>query len=335
MNGTNTDISIIIPVYQAQKRLRICFETVKAAVEHLESSPEFAGASCEIILVDDGSTDDSKKMCDEFASEKVIVRHTGNHGVSHARNIGIELSSGKYIAFVDSDDTVEEEYLCTLYRKALDSGKDVIDMYNGAEDGSCFSGIEYISLVTLQENTHVWGKLFKREAIVRNKVVFPEGLSIGEDMLFLLDLALKKGDSRDFYVITEGGYNYYDNEEGAMKSAFKESYANQLICWKKAEEKMTESGYAFSEDVKDRLSVIQIMNSMLVAGKIACMSREDKKSADADMINAILSTCQDLIEHALERKRAFSKLPGGYKIKVSVFRMNAKLYLGLYGLFKA
>ena len=334
MNGTNIEISIIIPVYQAEKRLRDCFESVKKAVDFISKNEELGKPVAEIILVDDGSTDSGKSMCDGFLAENVVVRHTKNYGVSHARNVGIELSSGKYLTFVDSDDTVEENYLDRLYREAVFSGLPVIDMFDSVTDGSMFNGIDYIENVILNKNTHVWGKLFKKENIIKNKVAFPEGLAIGEDMLFLLDMALAHGKTMFSKIISEGGYNYYDNESGAMNSDFKESYDHQIICWRKAEERLSASDYDFSENVLDRLGVIQVMNSLLVVGKIACMDKQLREKADIAMLSAVLGDCRESIDRALQRKHVFSKLSIGYKVKVVVFRISKNLYLRLYGMFK-
>ena len=92
-------ISVIIPVYNVEKYLRRCVESVLNQTY----------VNLEIILVDDGSLDKSKSICDEFAQkyERVKVIHKKNGGLSSARNAGIELATGEYIGFVDSDDDVD------------------------------------------------------------------------------------------------------------------------------------------------------------------------------------------------------------------------------------
>ena len=101
-------ISVIIPIYNTERLLPKCIESVLAQTL----------SDIEIILIDDGSTDESGKICDSYAckDKRIHVTHIPNHGVSHARNKGIELSQGKYIHFMDSDDRMEPEMLSELYR---------------------------------------------------------------------------------------------------------------------------------------------------------------------------------------------------------------------------
>ena len=99
MNGK---VSVIVPVYNTEKYLKECIESILGM-----SYPEL-----EVILVDDGSADSSGSICDEYSHKdtRVIVIHKPNGGLSSARNAGLESSSGEYICFIDSDDTVEPEF---------------------------------------------------------------------------------------------------------------------------------------------------------------------------------------------------------------------------------
>lgn len=102
-------ISIIIPVYNVEKYLSECLDSViTQTYENLE-----------ILLIDDGSTDGSGKICDEYAQKdaRIKVIHKENGGVSSARNMGLDLAQGEYIAFIDSDDRVKREYIQKLYEK--------------------------------------------------------------------------------------------------------------------------------------------------------------------------------------------------------------------------
>ena len=92
-------ISIIVPVYNTSKYLKPCLESLLCQTY----------SNVEIVVIDDGSTDSSGQVCDYYAKEycsKIVVVHTKNHGLSAARNIGMQYATGEYIGFVDSDDWV-------------------------------------------------------------------------------------------------------------------------------------------------------------------------------------------------------------------------------------
>ena len=104
-------ISVIIPVYNTAAYLRACLDSVLAQREHV----------CQLILVDDGSSDESGSICDEYAArhpELITVRHQRNQGVSAARNLGIDLARGEYLSFIDSDDYLEPDMYATLLELA-------------------------------------------------------------------------------------------------------------------------------------------------------------------------------------------------------------------------
>lgn len=103
------EISIIVPVYNVEKYLQICIESIIA-----QTFTDF-----ELILIDDGSTDNSAAICDEYAKQddRICVIHKENQGVGAARNQGLDICTGKYICFIDSDDYIEKDYLEYLYNR--------------------------------------------------------------------------------------------------------------------------------------------------------------------------------------------------------------------------
>ena len=107
----NPEISIIVPVYNVEKYLKRCIDSILN-----QSFTDF-----ELILVDDGSTDNSGEIIDEYAikDERIKVIHKENGGLSSARNVGIEYSKGNYIAFVDSDDYINKNMYKILYKNAI------------------------------------------------------------------------------------------------------------------------------------------------------------------------------------------------------------------------
>jgi len=119
MNDTmNEKISIIIPVYNVQPYIKICFDSILA-----QSYTNF-----EVICIDDGSTDESGKICDFYHEKdnRITVYHIENHGVSHARNYGLSLMSGTWFCFVDPDDWIEPNYIERMYQLALEKQCDVV-----------------------------------------------------------------------------------------------------------------------------------------------------------------------------------------------------------------
>ncbi len=331
-------VSIIIPVYQAAKYLERC-------VESCLGQKGINADELEIILVDDGSTDGSSELADELERSAncvfegdadnssgyvVKVIHTGNHGVSHARNLGIEKATGKYICFVDADDYVGESFVADLLA-AAECESAIIDSTDAYLSGLSISGYQYIENSILNRNTHVWGKLFLLSEIRDNHITFKEGLTIGEDLLFLLDIALLQGKKKTVKCTGTSGYVYVDNPEGAMKKAFKESYLDEVVCWREAEEKLLGARQYISKYSLVSVAVSQIMTALLVAGKLA---RTDEAERDKDMETLVISKVREQVSHALKVRGAFAALELGYKIKVTIFRFNPKFYLKLYGNYK-
>lgn len=189
-------ISVIVPIYNAEKFLHYCIDSILN-----QSFVDF-----EILLVNDGSTDNSGKICDKYAEKdtRVKVIHKQNGGVSSARNAGIEAAQGEYICFVDSDDYLESNYLKELIetkKKYPDFDnvwcgfQTVEDYYNNnkkaydVERDNDYSFSDLNSIMDLFEKWFVqmpWNKLYKTKTIVENSIVFPPELSLGEDYIFNL-----------------------------------------------------------------------------------------------------------------------------------------------------
>ena len=118
-------ISVIIPVYNAESTLRRCLDSI---LNQLYSS-------LEIILVDDGSKDNSGRICDEYGEQddRIIVIHQGNKGVSLARNRGLDIAKGEYVGFVDYDDYIDPDYF-----------KILLDNMGKSKTDICFSALEEV-----------------------------------------------------------------------------------------------------------------------------------------------------------------------------------------------
>lgn len=131
--------SIIVPVYNVERYLRKCIESI------LNQS----FANFELLLVDDGSTDNSGRICDEYANgdSRIKVIHKVNEGVSIARNTGINMATGALVTFIDSDDWIEDDYLQTIFDEGGDSDILFFGSFWHYEDGCtrtmCFKNSVY------------------------------------------------------------------------------------------------------------------------------------------------------------------------------------------------
>lgn len=325
-NKSEILVSIIIPVYQAK-------DTLKKCVLSCLNQKDINEDELEIILIDDGSTDGSDKICDELSEEysgRLCAYHIPNGGVSNARNLGMEKAKGRYIAFVDADDKVLEDYLENMLR-VLDDATVLVDETGFDVGTGKLSGYQYLENYLITGNSHVWGKLFLLKTIQDNNIRFKDGLTIGEDLLFLMDLALSQGKDHTIRCIDKRDYIYADNENGAMKTAFKESFLDQLTCWKLAEERLVSAGKYVSRYAHVSLGVSQILTALLVIGKVAVL---DEAERDNDLARLAVDESGKQIRHALKTRGVFAGLSMGHKLKVMIFRFNPKLYLKIYGSYK-
>lgn len=190
-------ISVIIPVYNAQNHLAKCIDSLIVQ----------SYCNLEIILIDDGSTDNSPTICDSYAGkdDRIVVVHKKNAGVSEARNTGIRYSTGEYICFLDSDDFVEKDLIEDAVRNALIHQCDIVvwGFYADYLDkkGQLVKTVVYETPVNgkySQENFkclpldyqfincmgYVWNKMYDVNIIKKSHALFDRDVSIGEDLLF-------------------------------------------------------------------------------------------------------------------------------------------------------
>lgn len=208
------EVSVIIPVYNASKYLDACIRSVLNQ----------KNKSFELLLIDDGSTDTSSEICDRFAiiDDRIKVIHKNNGGVSSARNVGLEMAKGKWLAFVDADDTVDEDYLSIPERHnnfdIIEKGYRVIDKYHNQKHfiskNESFDSLDGITIYKRYYRNcqfALWNRLYSKN-VVQN-IRFNENLKIGEDMFFFLSLLYRV---KKYYYSTIGHYNYYVREVSAM-----------------------------------------------------------------------------------------------------------------------
>lgn len=179
----NIKISIVVPVYNVESSLGCCLDSLL--------NQDLPDNEYEIILIDDGSSDNSFEICNTYASKRkhISVYSQENGGASVARNRGLEAANGEYIFFVDSDDYIAENVLKGLYDKALKNECDIL-FFNysvvAANSDECFRVFPNIERDAIFNGEHLicntkdfgslWKGIYKREFIDNNRVRFTEGI---------------------------------------------------------------------------------------------------------------------------------------------------------------
>ncbi|MCD1116482.1 glycosyltransferase family 2 protein [Chryseobacterium turcicum] len=207
-------ISIIIPVYNTEKYLHKCIDTV------LSQSYK----DIEVLLINDGSTDNSGKICDEYANKdgRIKIFHKENGGVSAARNLGIKKAKGEWLCFIDADDWIDADYLQNFV--IVFSGEEdfIIQGYIKNNDekivggSGFFSNFEnFLDFFMYSEKNNLLNspcfKLFRKDIVDRNNMKFDEKFSLGEDHIFTLEYI--RFVSR-FSVSFKRGYHYRMSNDG-------------------------------------------------------------------------------------------------------------------------
>ncbi len=206
-------ISFVIPVYNVAPYVRECLESV--------IRQEFK--DYEVCVVDDGSTDGSSAICDEYAAAYpglFKLRHQPNQGVSVARNNALDMATGQYIWFVDADDYILPGSLCYISEILRQSGCDTL--FFGDESFAADTASEY--KIINDRNDFLYRctcfcnplMIFSREIIARNDIQFPVGIRMGEDLEFQYNYLIH---SRKLATTPFGFYHIREREGSASRSA--------------------------------------------------------------------------------------------------------------------
>lgn len=309
-------ISIIIPVYNVEKYLSKCIDSVLA--QDFED--------WELLLINDGSTDNSGNICDEYAikDSRIKVFHQENKGVSAARNLGIDNAQGEYIIFIDSDDYVTSTYLSDLSKYDSDiiaSGFDLWYADGRPTERKTFDELKSYYLhdntlseaISIGEYKYLWHgpccKLYKRVTIDDNR--FDESLNYGEDHLFNLCI-LQNCSSITLVPVSNYIYTHYGNVSLTNRRVDYNSMFDYLFKMLKIRERLINS-----LDINDR-TYISFCNNQLTfyfwqtiyTLYLSCSSKSERKK----VINSITFKIGKRIQFAK------CDLPKTYRIMQFIFK---------------
>ena len=286
-------ISIIVPIYNAEKSIVNCIESVLAQTYE----------KWELLLVDDGSRDLSRQICEQYISNRIKYFHQENKGVSAARNYGLNNATGDYVIFLDADDELEPNMLEKLLGAISESNADLVicgcirntkrmqrllnipsQLIVGKKQICVFTEEYYMKWLVASP----WGKLYVRSKIANNR--FDEKIALGEDLLFNIQY-FEKIDS--IKIIEDSLYCYNDCEESLTRSYRKGNY--ESIC------KIYDYSRRFILDNSDLLaSEIKNVNYKLFSFCISFMSQNISKSSYREEIYFIDMICtNEALQEAL------------------------------------
>lgn len=335
-------VSIIIPVYNVEQYLERCVNSlINQTLKDIE-----------IILVDDSSTDSSLEICNAFAKKdaRIKVIHKVNEGAGKARNAALEIATGEYIGFVDSDDYVEIDMFKTLYEKAEKYSADLVMSGVLFVDGNMFSQKgECICKTYFDEDTNfetqeelkalrmgivgakpediddskygmsIWKNLFRHEIIKRNNLRFQsEREMLSEDALFMIDYISCIGKA---IGISEAFYNYCRNEDSISKSYKKDRFEKSLVFVNEVEKR-------FEKDIAQKDYQIYIYRFWQAMCRVLCsqeiMHAKDNHEGHKELKKRLKAVCTHSLTVRTLKSYPLCKLP--IKQRVFAFGIKHRLY---------
>ena len=305
-------VSIIVPVYNTEKYLGKCLESLsRQSLEDIE-----------IICVDDGSSDNSGQICDRFASldKRFTVIHKENEGVSKARNTALDIADGVYVGFVDSDDWVECNMFEKLYEKAVSNSYDIVQCaYNGGrkcEKELTLTGEEEIipSFMEGAVSNSVWDKIYKAELI--RDIRFEIDLRFAEDFEFNARALLS---ARVVSIIPDVLYHYTERAGSETHFSINNAHIDgfRVYDYLKAEVK--------TEKALNAIAETELSESLRFLDSIIAHSEIDKKY-QKDLI--------ERIKKNMRHRRSNRYLTSSGKIRALAVSLFPHLYISLVALYK-
>jgi len=225
-----TPISIIITVYNDEKNISRCINSVLS-----QTYPDL-----ECLIIDDGSTDNSSVICDEYSKKdkRIRVFHKENEGISKTRQYGIDCANGEYIYFVDSDDWIESTFTSDILDIINKNKPDIIffDFFKNYSNGR--KKYRSQNLISLDKDVIImlilekkilscpWNFVINKKYYLNCKVIFNENINYGEDTLFILELMLNNPKN---YYIEKAYYHHFYNDNSYTRTNIKQKYIERKL----------------------------------------------------------------------------------------------------------
>ncbi len=296
----NEMVSVIIPCYNAEKTVRKCVDSI------LQQTYQ----QLEILLVDDGSTDQTLSVCNELKQINSCIRvfNQKNQGPGSARNTGIRHAKGRYILFVDSDDTVDKEYCNMLFSEGKEKYADLTicgyqESFFGQKGKKFVYDSDAISVIPLKSSVSLMskfllntacGKLYFREYIIEKDIFFEDKMFVGEDLLFNLRY-LNDSCVKNIRIINKPLYFYERGDEKSITHERRENDFEQICFVRNEQIKYLEAWCASEMEIFWRVSLEEILYYL----KREWNYYQNDRAMRAYMNNALY---KNIVEHTITSK---------------------------------
>ena len=316
----NDLISVIVPIYNVEKYINQCIDSIiNQTYKNLE-----------IILVDDGSPDNCGRICDEYAKKdsRIKVVHKENGGVCSARNIGMEKSTGKWIAFIDSDDWIENKYFEIILNEAKKEDVDIVicgynkiwknkvEKINASGENINYNSREYL-IKSLNPQT-CFGfcpmRLIKKESI--GDIRFNQNIVVGEDALFNIQISKNINKA---VLLKQALYNYRNNSNSVVKR-YDTNYADKYLDSMKLNRAYIFENYIEKDVIQNYYNFVAF-HVMLIAVNY-CYHPDNKEKNKRKLLKEIcnISELKEGIEKSNYDNISLTR-------KITLFTLKHKIYL--------
>ena len=292
----NSLVSIIVPVYNSEKYLNKCIKSILIQTYK----------NIELILINDGSIDNSGYLCDAYTNidHRVKVMHVKNSGVSAARNKGIEAAVGKFIEFVDSDDYIEQNMIETLVNE-INKNVDIVlcgykRLYKDSNGTIAVNNSSLYKEVAITKKrflhgignlfvnlyiNYLWNKLYVTDIIKKFDIKFDDSINWGEDLMFNLEYM---GYCSNITIIDKHLYNYINYNDDSITSKFNGELFNNQQTMYKAVRKFLSSNYEYSGKNKELIETRFTNAIIMCLSNLFCKDSDYKKIEINDKISQIV-----------------------------------------------
>ena len=296
---TNALVSIVIPAFNSGLYIKKCLYSALAQTHK----------NLEIIVIDDGSEDDTLQICSEISDARLVIYSQSNSGVSVARNNGIKRATGEYVFFLDADDTLECDCIENLLALIKSNDCDIVcgshrliktrnrNLNQRYINEVIFINSESDVLDLLGKITNApWAKLYKKEII--KEVKFPVDVRLAEDSIFLTKIL---GRTKSICLTDIIVYNYSFFENGSAVNKFYPDFFEYMMLWKKEMIAVSiERGMRYSTEKIDEFLFTLCMDHYIKNKNIKALKEISELFGIKNVCNKVAKFCRDNIINILK-----------------------------------